>query len=356
MKGRFRSAPLFFLPVCLLLLSVCAPEVFTATETAIVEEVFDGDTLRVRRSSGTDTVRLIGIDAPERSHPTKGKEYYGDEASAYLSSLCLGKTVLLEKGEEETDRYHRLLRYVYLPPPDNRLLNLEMVSAGMARAYTRFSFSRRDEFVTAQTNARKNAKGLWKDDGAAEARWLAAGNGRSVYVYPASGGKHIISHKGWFLGEVHRKDLSREIEWVLAARTELSEAEFSQRALKRGYRPLDGSASLPAASTPAPNAAHPLAEKPVSWEEANRHINELVFVEGTIVRAYRTATVLYLNFHNNWKRYLTLVIHEKDIHLFPANPENHFKGKTVRVHGEIVRNKERLEMTLRNPADIVIIP
>ncbi len=64
-----------------------------AAETGVVEEVPDGDTLRVVIDGARATVRLIGIDAPERNHPTVGKEYYGDESAAFLSSLCLGKTV-----------------------------------------------------------------------------------------------------------------------------------------------------------------------------------------------------------------------------------------------------------------------
>ena len=76
------------------------------------------------------TVRLIGIDAPERSHPSLGKEFFSDEAAAHLASLCRGKTVRMEKDAEETDKYDRLLRYVFLPPPDGRLLNEEMLRAG----------------------------------------------------------------------------------------------------------------------------------------------------------------------------------------------------------------------------------
>jgi endonuclease YncB( thermonuclease family) len=98
-----------------------------AAETGVVEESPDGDTLRVIIDGARATVRLIGIDAPERNHPTIGKEYYGDESAAFLSSLCLGKSVRLEKGNEDVDRYNRLLRYVFLPPPDGRLLNLEMI-------------------------------------------------------------------------------------------------------------------------------------------------------------------------------------------------------------------------------------
>jgi len=150
-----------------------------AAETGIVEEVVDGDTLRVRTAGSAEsvTVRLIGIDAPERSHPSLGKEFFSDESASHLASLCRGKTVRMEKDAEETDRHDRLLRYVFLPPPDGRLLNEEMLRSGMARSYTRFPFSRKDGFLAAEGRARREGKGLWKDGGMAEARWLAAGNG-----------------------------------------------------------------------------------------------------------------------------------------------------------------------------------
>ena len=136
LRGKGRSPLALFL-----LLGLLAAQT-SGAETGVVEEVVDGDTMRVRTAGSTEavTVRLIGIDAPERSHPSLGKEYLSDEAATVLSSLCRGKTVRMEKDAEDTDRYDRLLRYVFLPPPDGRLLNGEMLRAGMARAYTRFPF------------------------------------------------------------------------------------------------------------------------------------------------------------------------------------------------------------------------
>ncbi len=94
----------------------------------------------------------------------------------------------------------------------------------------------------------------------------------------------------------------------------------------------------------------------MSWEEAHRYVDERIAVEGTIVRTHRTPTVLYLNFHSNWKRYLTLVIHAKDLPLFPPNPEAAFKGKKVRARGEVVLYKGRLEMVVRDPGNLAIVP
>jgi len=327
-----------------------------AAETAVVEDVPDGDTLRVVLDGVSETVRLIGIDAPERSHPTVGKEYYGDESSALLSSLCLGKTVRMVPGDGNRDRYDRLLRYVFLPPPDGRLLNLEMIRAGAARAYTRYPFARQEEFVAAEHLARRDGKGLWKDGGAAEARWLASGKGPRVEVYPSGGSSFVVVHKGWARSGVRRGNLSREIKWVLKARAESSDAEFSRRARERGFRLLDPARGIPDPSPWTAADAGRRAGTAFPWEEARRHVGERIAVEGTIVRTHRTSTVLYLNFHPNWKRYLTIVIHSKDLPLFPVDAEARFGGKKVRARGEVGLRKGRLEMVVRDPSDLVVVP
>ena len=144
-EGRAFLAVFYLLLLNLLVISAAA------AETGIVDEVVDGDTLRVRMEGSAEavTVRLIGIDAPERTHPSLGKEFFSDEAASHLASLCRGKTVRMEKDAEESDKYDRLLRYIFLPSPDGRLLNEEMLGAGMARASTRFPFSRKSEFLAA---------------------------------------------------------------------------------------------------------------------------------------------------------------------------------------------------------------
>jgi endonuclease YncB( thermonuclease family) len=345
-RGHLLLAAFFLLP---------AVVGISLAETGVVEEVTDGDTLRVQLGTTTATVRLIGIDAPERSHPFIGREFFGNEAASYLSTLCLGKTVRMEKGKEESDRYDRLLRYVFLPPPDGRLLNLEMLRAGMARAYVRYPFSRREEFLAAESLARKEGKGVWKDGGAAEARWLAAGGVRPVEVYPAGGRKFAVVYRDWARGGIGRGDLPKEIDWLLRARAELSDAEFARSARDRGYHPVDPARDLPTRTPVTAKKAGSPGGEVVPWEEAHRREGEEIVVEGTVVRTHRTATMLYLNFHPNWKRYLTVVIHTKDLHRFPKDPEAAFRGKKIRARGEVHLYKDRPEMTVRDPADITVV-
>lgn len=71
----------------------------------MVVSVIDGDTIET--SAGT--VRIIGIDAPERG------ECGYDDASSYVSGLLPegdAVTLTLPDGENEEDKYGRLLRYV----------------------------------------------------------------------------------------------------------------------------------------------------------------------------------------------------------------------------------------------------
>ena len=128
--------------------------------TARVERVIDGDTVRVRFDGGIHTVRLIGVDTPETKHPTKAVEYFGREASAFTRAHLEGKTVRLEKDRtgDTRDRYGRLLRHVYL---DGENFNARLIREGYAHAYRRFPFSKRQEFIDLEQQARRRGLGLW---------------------------------------------------------------------------------------------------------------------------------------------------------------------------------------------------
>ena len=77
-----------------------------------------------------------------------------------ILNLVLNNKVRLEKDISETDKYGRLLRYVYLE--DGTFVNLKLVSAGYAyaSAYPP-DVAHSDEFIQAQQNAREDGAGLW---------------------------------------------------------------------------------------------------------------------------------------------------------------------------------------------------
>jgi len=116
----------------------------------LVTRVIDGDTVELPDGN---KVRLIGIDTPEKG------ECYFSEAKDKLSDLILNKKVRLEKDVSETDRYHRLLRYIYV---DDIFVNDYLVAKGYAHA-TSYppDVKFQDQFRKSEKQAREQNKGLW---------------------------------------------------------------------------------------------------------------------------------------------------------------------------------------------------
>jgi micrococcal nuclease len=132
-------------------------------ETAIVSYVIDGDTIKVLMNGREDTIRLIGIDAPETVDPNKPVQCFGKEASAKAKEILDNKTIILESDptQGERDKYGRLLRYVFLQDGTN--FDKFMISEGFAYEYTYQNnhYKYVEEFKNAQDQAKENKKGLW---------------------------------------------------------------------------------------------------------------------------------------------------------------------------------------------------
>lgn len=125
-------------------------------EAALVTRVLDGDTIEIESGQ---KVRYIGIDTPESVDPRKPVECFAKEASEKNKSLVEGKKVRLVKDVSETDRYNRLLRYVYV---NDTFINLELVKDGYAIS-TAFppDVKHSNDFKKAAATARQNKRGLW---------------------------------------------------------------------------------------------------------------------------------------------------------------------------------------------------
>jgi len=131
----------------LLLVVGCAK---TDNACIIAERIIDGDTLII--STG-ETIRLIGIDAPERGRP------YSKIAAEALESFVASKCLKLEKDIVETDKYSRQLRYVYA---DNLFVNEALVSNGLAKTLSIEPDTRyKEQFEKAEAYAKNNKLELW---------------------------------------------------------------------------------------------------------------------------------------------------------------------------------------------------
>jgi len=131
----------------------------SALQQALVVRVVDGDTIDILIGGETLRLRYIGVDTPETVDPRRPVGCFGKEASARNRELVDGKTVGLEKDVSETDRYGRLLRYVWL---EGRMVNAQLVEEGYATASTYPPDVRHaDLFANLQAQARQAGRGLW---------------------------------------------------------------------------------------------------------------------------------------------------------------------------------------------------
>ncbi len=115
-----------------------------------ITRVIDGDTVELE---GGKRLRLIGIDSPEKG------DCYSQEATNKASELLESQEVTLEKDVSETDRYGRLLRYIW---KGETLINEQLVKEGYASSYSYPpDVKYQDRIVAAQKEARDNNRGLW---------------------------------------------------------------------------------------------------------------------------------------------------------------------------------------------------
>lgn len=130
-------------------------------QQAIVSKVVDGDTIQIE---GGQTIRLIGIDTPETVDSRRPVGCFGKEASNQAKSLLSGKVVILQKDVSETDKYHRLLRYIFLPLDNGQILfvNDYLVREGFAKVLTYPpDVKYNEQFRQAERQAREQKRGLW---------------------------------------------------------------------------------------------------------------------------------------------------------------------------------------------------
>ena len=143
-----KTCLLVILLLCLFIFGCQAPP-----GTVKVVRVIDGDTITIE---GNCRVRYIGIDTPE-TYPRA--EAYGIEALEANRRLVAGKRVRLERDVSDTDRYHRLLRYVYV---DDVFVNAELVKMGLARAWAYPpDISCQDYLEELEAEARRAGLGMW---------------------------------------------------------------------------------------------------------------------------------------------------------------------------------------------------
>lgn len=143
-----------------LLLSACGGSATSEVDTppdlvsGVVSWIVDGDTIEVEVGSEVLTVRVAGMNAPDRD------ECYYDDATDYLIDEIKGETVGLETLE--TDQFDRTLAHVWV---NDTLVGLTMVANGLGLGSTPDpGDSHGDQILEAESEAYAGGRGLWAHD------------------------------------------------------------------------------------------------------------------------------------------------------------------------------------------------
>lgn len=140
------------------LVAACGDPIVERGDVHLVE-VVDGDTVRIEASAGIETVRLVGLNTPERD------ECHHAEATAALQRIVASGDVSVERaGPDDRDRFGRALRYLY---SQERLTNLEMVARGHGVALAT-DHLRAGDFTRASEAAWRERRGMWAPDACGE--------------------------------------------------------------------------------------------------------------------------------------------------------------------------------------------
>jgi len=142
-------------------------------EQVTIKRAVDGDTAEL---SDGRRVRYLGIDTPEHN------QSFFEEAKRLNAQMVEGKTAWLEFDAEKTDRYGRLLAFVWTKDGGERMVSAEMLRAGLARVYTPGPNARhKDALLACQREARENKRGSWANYVFEEGSWVTTRSGHAFH-------------------------------------------------------------------------------------------------------------------------------------------------------------------------------
>ena len=150
--------------LCLMRRLLIEEQVIAPRYPATFVRAKDGDTYVVNYNGEDKTVRIIGVDTPESVAPStysKENTEEGKEVSDIVKEkFTKGETVYLEFDVSETDRYGRMLAYVYFK--DGKMVQDWLLENGYARTMTvPPNVKYADHFAEVQHVAAENKVGLW---------------------------------------------------------------------------------------------------------------------------------------------------------------------------------------------------
>jgi micrococcal nuclease len=131
-----------------------------AIPTCKVARIIDGDTFECSLRGKRESIRLLGIDAPEMS-----QRPFGERAKSALARLMpVRGAVVLDLDVRERDRYGRVLAYVWNDSAS--MVNEELLREGFALVDIQSpNVKYAEELRAAAQSARERNAGLWATTG-----------------------------------------------------------------------------------------------------------------------------------------------------------------------------------------------
>lgn len=143
----FMKKSMIFLTILLTSFEVFAQQIIQGPAV-----VLDGDTIKINHQ----TVRLFGIDAPEKKQNCKANNQEiacGQLSKEYLEKLVANKIVTCEIKNQ--DMYKRSIGICSIE--NNIEVNNQMVKSGNAVAYRQYS----KQYINVEEQAKQNHQGIW---------------------------------------------------------------------------------------------------------------------------------------------------------------------------------------------------
>lgn len=134
-------------------------------ESAVVKSIGDGDTLQLADGR---RLRLLGVNTPELRHGREPDQPQAAAAKRALAQLLpVGATVYLQPGAAPSDRHGRLLAHAFRSQRGDSV-EAELLRRGFGfRVAIPPNLAYQDCFAAAEREARRAARGVWREPGLA---------------------------------------------------------------------------------------------------------------------------------------------------------------------------------------------
>lgn len=99
----------------------------------------------------------------------------------------------------------------------------------------------------------------------------------------------------------------------------------------------------------------PEPDGPVPWDEADKYLERVITVKGTIVDTHNIGNICFLNYDPDRQDKFYIAMFKEAFELLPDPPEEHYLNKTLLVTGKVTLHKDRPQIEVRDASQIEVV-